>query len=224
MTEQEEQTLEEKETEESNEETPVVTIVEDINSGKKSKYDDKHLYDYIVEMKNNNWSNVKISEGLKQQGYDVPATMVTKLYRKGIVKSTTVHNTANDKFTDYSASLNIMQGQALRALRRWIDYINSIGDQLEESTDMSTLQKQIQFVHMAPQIKMALSELRETIKDYKAESDKIITEKSKQMMTVQELIDNINHYFVPVFKEMSEPTPEWPDGRIEIHDKSVLKE
>jgi cellobiose-specific phosphotransferase system component IIB len=116
-----------------------------------------------------------------------------------------------------SEELDQMNAQAMRALRKLLDYINNIGDELEETQDLSTLQKQLKFVQLAPQIKMALSELRETIKDYYNHQDKVIKEKESQSMTLQEMINNLSTYMVPVLKEWEK------QKKIEILDRNLIK-
>jgi hypothetical protein len=184
----------------------------------KSKYDDPEIYEYLVEKRNDGWTFEKICEGLKERGYDkIDPNTVSKLYTKAVAKSITLHHTANERFTDMSEELDQMNAQAMRALRKLLDYINNIGDELEETQDLSTLQKQLKFVQLAPQIKMALSELRETIKDYYNHQDKVIKEKESQSMTLQEMINNLSTYMVPVLKEWEK------QKKIEILDRNLIK-
>lgn len=184
----------------------------------RTKYDQPEIIEYVVEKRNKDWTWEKIADGLKERGFDnITSVECSKLYKVAIARSVTVHNTSQEMFTDFSEELNFMNAKGLKVLRRLIEGLESIADLLDASDELSVLQKQLKFVQLAPQIKMALSEIREQIRDFKEGQDKIIQTQESMVWSEDKMIQYWNDYQPTMLKELEK------QGKIKILDKTITK-
>jgi hypothetical protein len=160
----------------------------------RDKYDTSEVIEFIVEKRNDDLTFEKITELLKERGYEsIGTNKVSELYHKAIARSTLVHHTANEQFVDFSEQLKEMFGKAIKVLGRLVDAMDKVADEFEAS-DLDTMAKYMKLIKMTPEIKMGVSEVRSMVKDWQEKQDKIITEQKSLVWSESQMTEYINNY------------------------------
>lgn len=181
------------------------------------KYENPEVFSIIVEGRNENKTFSEIADILRARGYDsISPGKVSELHAKAIAKSTLIHNTAQEKFQDFSAELEKMYSNAVKVLSRHIDILDKIYDEFETS-DMETMQKYLMYIKLAPQIKMTADTILNYLKEYKDQQDKIITSKESMIWNEGQILEKVNQYMPILLKDMEK------SGKIKIIDATVIK-
>lgn len=155
---------------------------------KVSKYEDPDVINYIVTCRTHGKNITEITEGLKERGYpNIAPQTVSELFKMAVAKTTLVHNTANEKFQDFSNQLDEMYSKAIKVLNNLINVLDKIYEEYEAS-DMETMQKYLMFIKLTPQIKLTTDQIFRLINDYKEQQDKIIQTRELNAYSIEDMM------------------------------------
>ena len=172
------------------------------NDGRKSKYDNDEVYSFVVENRNKEKTWEQISEGLQARGYEeVNPSKVSEIHARAIAKSVLIHNTATEKFTDFSKELDEMNSKRIKILNVLLDHVQRLNDELANCEDNELLIRTTRHIRMYPQIMSALSETRQTIDSYMSQQDKVLEEKNAMIWSEGQVLESINEKFPELLRE-----------------------
>jgi hypothetical protein len=189
-----------------------IELKEQPDSRVGSKYDNQEVLSFIVENRNQDKSFDEIAQNLRLRGYpNIVASQVSDLHAKAIARSTLHHNTALEKFTDFSMELDEMNKKRMRILDKMLDTIETLNKELTNNEDLDLEQKTIKHIRLYPQIVAVLSEFNRTLQSYMDSQDKIVKTKEGMVWNEAQMLNYINQYLKTLDK----------NGQIKIIDQAL---
>jgi hypothetical protein len=201
-------------------ETEPVILREEFNSLPR-KYEVPEVLEYIVEKRNNGETFDIITDKLKERGYPmISSSEVARLYKVAIAKSTLIHNTAQEEFTDFAPALREAYSEAIKILGDYVRNFREINERLKELNadgDLDLLKMKMDIAKQVPEAVKILKEIREFTKFQADLQDKIITEKEQRYSSEADIMKTVTEHFPLLLKELEK------DNKISIIDRSILK-
>lgn len=177
-----------------------------------SKYDDPDVITYIVDGRTKGKTFSDITEGLRERGFpNIQQNKVSELYYKAVAKVNHYHNSAADKFTDFSEQLNIMNEKRMRIINDLLDVVQRLNKELNEAEDLNLLEKTMKHIRLYPQIISILSEFNRVFDSYIAYQDRVEKAQEASVWNESDMIGYIDKYLKTLEK----------NGQIKILDNTL---
>ncbi len=162
----------------------------------------------VIELKEVEKKPVEEAIKILKEEFNLPTLVkdtYKNLYNRAVATTITVDKKAGHKFEEYTLELEKMYGQVIKTLGRLIDSIDRIYDEFEAS-DVEESKKYINFIKLAPQIKMTTDQILAIIKHQEEQQDKIRIEQKNLVWNTDTFKEKIDNYLKILAK----------DGKIKI--------
>lgn len=170
--------------------------------GINSKYDNPEVISFIIEKKNEGNTFSTIKDLLKKRGYDkIEASMISNLYKLGLARSVTYHNTAQKEFTDFSGELKKSYQESIELLGIMVRTLRGLVEQIKESDPDSITGKSL-IIKVIPQAVQIMKEIREHVKLQTDLQDQIVTTAQEEVkLTTSDIVEKVNEYLPIMLKD-----------------------
>lgn len=195
-----EQVLEEQEVEEEKEEfievegTPVSKVYNEVKT--KKEYLNSEFRKRIIQLRSENppksWGEVTDIVN-KEFNLKITRPTVQNIYNQEIARTITVEKKAGKKFTAYETELESLYGRTVKLLSKLLDNIDKVEKEFE-SSDMTDIQKYLNFLKLAPTIKQTTDSIFSAIRVQQEQQDKIRVEQKNYFLSDLEIRDRVQQY------------------------------
>jgi hypothetical protein len=174
-----------------------------IRDKSRGKYDNEEVISFIIEKKNEGKSGVVIADLLKQRGYEkIDPSLVQELYRIGIARSVTFHNTAQEQFTDFTEQLKESYNDSIQLMGELVKTLRLYVQEIKE-TDVGSLEGKSLIIKTIPLAVNIMKEIREHVKLQSDLQDKIITTAQEEVkLTSSDVMNTVRDYSEKIMKEL----------------------
>lgn len=162
----------------------------------KKEYLNDEFRKRIMQLRSDNppksWNEVKDIVN-KEFNLSISQPTVKNIYDQEISRTITVDRKAGKKFTGYESQLENLYGRTINLLTRLLDNIDKVEKEFDTS-DMTEIQKYLNFLKLAPTIKQTTDSIFQAIKVQQEQQDKIRLEQKNYYLSDLEIRDKVQQY------------------------------
>ena len=169
----------------------------------RKEYQSEEFRQRIIQLRSENppkpWNEVRDIVN-KEFGLSVTSPTLHSIYDQEISRTITVDKRAGKKFNGYENQLESLYGRTIKLMERLLDNIDNVEKEFN-SSDMTDVQKYLNFLKLAPVMKSTIDSIFQAIKIQQEQQDKIRLEQKNYYLSDLEIRDRVQQYLETLIKK-----------------------